>query len=80
MAQRKKAPTAVDAAPVQPKRQTENPLVLSSVTTAGMRTLPKRSSNLLTDASGGILKSFLSFTNYFPAQNSAANRRGFHRP
>lgn len=59
MAQRRKAPAAVDAAPVQPKRQTENPLVFISHDSRDAD-LAEAFSNLLTDASGGILKSFRS--------------------
>jgi len=59
MAPRKKASTAVDTAPVQPKRQTENPLVFISHDSRDAD-LAEAFSNLLTDASGGILKSFRS--------------------
>jgi hypothetical protein len=59
MASRKKATAAVDAAPVQPKRQTDNPLVFISHDSRDAD-LAEAFSNLLTDASGGILKSFRS--------------------
>ncbi|MDX1984024.1 MAG: toll/interleukin-1 receptor domain-containing protein [Bryobacteraceae bacterium] len=59
MASRKKASAAVDAAPVQPKRQTENPLVFISHDSRDAD-LAEAFGNLLTDASGGILKSFRS--------------------
>jgi hypothetical protein len=59
MPARKKALSAADTAPVQPTRQTESPLVFISHDSRDAD-LAEAFSNLLTDASGGILKSFRS--------------------
>ncbi len=59
MPARKKAVSTADTAPVQPTRQTESPLVFISHDSRDAD-LAEAFSNLLTDASGGILKSFRS--------------------
>ena len=56
---RKGAAATVDTTPVQPKRQTESPLVFISHDSRDAD-LAEAFSNLLTDASGGILRSFRS--------------------